>query len=148
MTASVLVINADLGPLHRVSLNKALRMLWRRVAVIHEAEPGIRIGPYEMPRILRLINYVVPKWRYVKGPIWSRRAVLARDRRRCGYCERPAATIDHIMAVSRGGTNHWTNTVACCHGCNQRKGDRTPAEAGMRLLVTPIVPTWAQVVRR
>jgi hypothetical protein len=39
----VLVLNADLGPLHRVSLRHAIRMLCRQVAVVHEAEPDIRI---------------------------------------------------------------------------------------------------------
>lgn len=149
MVASVLVVNADLGPLHRVSLRKALRMLWRKIAVVHEeADPKVRIGPYPMPKVLRLITYVVPKWRYTKGPAWSKAGVLVRDNRRCGYCRDPADTIDHIQPSSRGGTNAWTNTVACCYPCNQRKGDRTPAEAGMRLLVTPVIPTWAQLVRR
>jgi HNH endonuclease len=36
-----------------------------------------------------------------------------------------ATTIDHITPRSRGGRNGWLNTVAACHGCNQRKGDRT-----------------------
>jgi hypothetical protein len=36
---AVLVLNADLGPLHRVSLRHALRMLFRQVAEVHEAEP-------------------------------------------------------------------------------------------------------------
>ena len=40
----VLVLNADPGPLHRVSLRHAIRMLCRQVAVVHEAEPDIRLG--------------------------------------------------------------------------------------------------------
>src|SRR4029079_13910205 len=59
MVASVLVVNADLGPLHRVCLRKALRMLWRKVAVIHEEDPQVRIGPWPMPKVLRLVAYVV-----------------------------------------------------------------------------------------
>jgi hypothetical protein len=35
----VLVLNADCGPLHRVSLRHAIRMLFREVAVVHEARP-------------------------------------------------------------------------------------------------------------
>ena len=31
----VLVLNADYGPLHRVSLRHAIRMLFREVAVVH-----------------------------------------------------------------------------------------------------------------
>jgi hypothetical protein len=148
MVASVLVVNADLGPLLRVCLRKALRMLWRKVAVIHEEDPQVRIGPWPMPKVLRLVAYVVPKWRYTKAPAWSKVGVLARDGRRCAYCGAHANTIDHVQPASRGGTNSWANTVACCYECNQFKGDRTPEQAGMRLAVTPAVPTWAQLVRR
>ncbi len=42
MTA-VLVLNAHLGPLHRVTLRHAIRMLARQVAEVHEAwsRPGV-----------------------------------------------------------------------------------------------------------
>jgi hypothetical protein len=65
---AVLVLNADLGPLHRVSIRHAVRMLFREVAVVHESEPDRQLGIFPMPRIVRLINYVVPKWRYSSGP--------------------------------------------------------------------------------
>jgi 5-methylcytosine-specific restriction endonuclease McrA len=145
---AVLVLNADLGPLHRVSLRHAIRMLCRQVAVVHEAEPDIRLGIFPMPRVVRLVQYVVTKWRYSAGPAWSRQGVMARDGRRCGYCHGAATTIDHVVPRSRGGKNSWTNTVAACGGCNQRKGDRTPAEAGMRLLFEPTAPSWAVLGRR
>ncbi|HTF07852.1 MAG TPA: HNH endonuclease, partial [Asanoa sp.] len=44
----VLVVNADLGPLHRVSLRHAVRMLVRQVAEIHEARPDRVIGVYSI----------------------------------------------------------------------------------------------------
>lgn len=144
----VLVINADLGPLHRVTLRHALRMLWREVAVVHEADDDRIIGLYPKPRVVRLISYVVTRWRHTKGPVWSRRGVLDRDKWRCGYCGGGADTVDHIMPSSRGGTNEWLNTVAACGGCNQRKGNRTPAEAGMMLRYAPATPTWAVAAPR
>jgi len=145
---AVLVLNADLGPLHRVSLRHAIRMLCRQVAVVHEAEPDRQLGIFPMPRILRLVQYVVTKWRYTAGPAWSRGGVLNRDGRRCGYCGGPATTVDHMQPISRGGRNTWPNTVAACDPCNQRKGDRTPAEAGMVLRVKPTTPTWASLAQR
>jgi 5-methylcytosine-specific restriction endonuclease McrA len=145
---AVLVLNADLGPLHRVSLRHAIRMLLRQVAEIHEAEPDRLIGVFPMPRVVRLVSYVVTKWRYSAGPAWSRSGVLNRDGRRCGYCPAPATTVDHIVPRSRGGRNTWRNTVAACDPCNQRKRDRTPAEAGMRLRVSPCAPTWASLAHR
>jgi 5-methylcytosine-specific restriction endonuclease McrA len=118
-------------------------MLVRRVAEIHEAQPDRLIGIYPMPTVVRLVRYVVTKWRYSNGPAWSRSGVLGRDGRRCGYCPGAPTTVDHVLPRSRGGRNSWANTVACCDGCNQRKGDRTPAEAGMVLRVKPTAPTWA-----
>lgn len=145
---AVLVINADLGPLHRVPLNHAIRMLCRRVAEIHEAEPDRVIGVFPMPRVVRLVRYVVTRWRYTHGPAWSKTGVLTRDGRRCGYCSGPAATVDHILPRSRGGQNTWRNTIAACAACNQAKGDRTPAEAGMVLRLTPSVPSWSSLSQR
>ncbi len=145
---AVLVLNADLGPLHRVSLRHAIRMLCRQVAVVHEAEPDRQFGIFPLPRVLRLISYVVTKWRYTAGPAWSRRGVLARDGGRCVYCGAAATTIDHVLPVSRGGRNTWLNTAAACGGCNQRKGDRTPAEAGMVLRYKPAAPTWTSLAHR
>jgi 5-methylcytosine-specific restriction endonuclease McrA len=145
---AVLVLNADLGPLHRVSLRHAVRMLFRQVAVVHEAEPDILIGVFPVPKVVRLVQYVVTRWRYTAGPAWSRPGVLARDERRCGYCGGTATTVDHVLPRSRGGKNTWRNTVAACGGCNQRKGDRTPAEARMPLRVTPAAPSWAALAKR
>lgn len=142
---AVLVINADLGPLHRVSVRHAIRMLCRRVAEIHEADPDRLIGIYPIPRVVRLVRYVVTRWRFTAGPAWSRAGVLARDGRRCTYCGGPGSTIDHIVPRSRGGRNTWKNTTVACYDCNQRKRDRTPAEAGMRLRREPRVPTWADL---
>ena len=145
---NVLVLNADLGPLHWVSLKHAVCMLFREVAVVHEAEPDRLFGIYPKPRILRLVRYVDTRWRHTSGPSWSRSGVLVRDGRMCGYCGDPATSVDHIVPRSREGGNTWTNTVAACQRCNQRKGDRTPAEAGMRLRTRPVAPTWAAMAKR
>jgi hypothetical protein len=143
---AVLVLNADCGPLHRVSLKHAIRMLFREVAVVHEAQPDRIIGVYPMPTVVRLVNYVVTRWRYTSGPAWSRRGLMARDAHRCGYCGGSATTVDHINPRSRGGRNTWLNTVAACSTCNHRKSDRTPSEARMPLRIKPFVPTWAAIM--
>jgi 5-methylcytosine-specific restriction endonuclease McrA len=142
---AVLVLNADLGPLHRVSLKHAVRMLFREVAVVHEAEPDRQLGLWPMPRVLRLVSYVVTKWRFSSGPAWSRRGVLERDHHACAYCGGHATTVDHVLPSSRGGRNSWVNTVAACGPCNHRKGSRTPDEARMTLRFRPHAPSWAAV---
>jgi 5-methylcytosine-specific restriction endonuclease McrA len=56
--------------------------------------------------------------------------------------------VSDIITRSRGGRNAWRNTVAACGPRNQRKGDRTPAKAGMVLRVKPTVLSWAALARR
>ncbi len=67
----------------------------------------------------------------------SRKNILMRDRYTCQYCLRPMPsselTLDHVIPRSRHGETTWENLVACCHTCNNRKGSRTPDEAGMKL---------------
>ncbi|MBB2948995.1 5-methylcytosine-specific restriction endonuclease McrA [Actinoplanes lutulentus] len=145
----VLVLNADEMPLQRVSLRHAIRMLVRQVAEVAEAQPDKLIGVYPMPTAVRLVRYVVTRWRHARtGPAWSKQGVLKRDNRRCAYCAGRADTVDHILPVSRAGRNTWANTVAACSPCNQRKADRTPDEARMRLLVQPATPAWATLAHR
>jgi hypothetical protein len=53
--------------------------------------------------------------------------VLERDMHKCTYCLVEVAedsyVIDHIIPVSKGGTNKKFNLVTSCQGCNQRKQD-------------------------
>jgi 5-methylcytosine-specific restriction endonuclease McrA len=148
VTADVLVLNADEQPLLRVSLRHAIRMLVRQVAEIHDSVPDRLIGIFPVPTTVRLVRYVVTRWRHQHGPAWSKPGVIRRDNEHCGYCGAAGArTVDHIVPSSRGGANTWANTVAACYSCNQRKRDRTPAEAGMVLRTRPAAPSWAQVAR-
>jgi 5-methylcytosine-specific restriction endonuclease McrA len=49
-------------------------------------------------------------------------------------------TYDHVVPVARGGQTSWENIVTSCLACNRRKGNRTPEEAGLRLLKRPLAP--------
>ncbi|MFD0689399.1 HNH endonuclease [Actinomadura fibrosa] len=143
---NVLVLNASYEPLQKVDLRHAIRMLVREVAVVEEAEEGRSIGRFPVPRVLRLVRYVAMRWRHGRRPPWSKRGVYLRDRGRCGYCGQRGNTIDHVHPQSRGGGNTWENTVLACGRCNNRKGDRTPAEAGLRLRWEPRAPRWEDLV--
>lgn len=73
-----------------------------------------------------------------------RRAVLARDGRRCRYCGRQIGPrsvlhLDHVIPVSRGGADTLENLVVACEGCNRRKGARLLSETRMTLLPAPAV---------
>jgi hypothetical protein len=74
----------------------------------------------------------------------TNRALFQRDGYRCLYCGEACApdalTRDHVVPVSRGGVDAWTNVVSACVDCNQRKDAQTPEEAGMPLLALPYRP--------
>jgi 5-methylcytosine-specific restriction endonuclease McrA len=142
---TVVLFNASYEPMGRVSFKHAVRMLVRQVAVVHEPYGERMIGPYPWPNAVRLVRYVAATWLH-RPAGWTKRGVLARDRHRCAYCRAHAATIDHVVPRSRGGDWSWQNTVAACTRCNERKGNRTPAEARMRLLIEPWHPTRAQLL--
>ena len=140
----VLVLNAGLEPLHRVHLRHAVKMLFRGVAVVHEASSGT-FGPYPRPLVVRLVRYVAMGWAYARtgfGPV-SKQGVKRRDGA-CAYCGGPPETVDHVQPKSRGGASSWLNLVAACTPCNAFKANRTPEEAGMTLLLTPYDPTLAR----
>ena len=134
-----LVLNAGYEPLAVVSFKRALLLVMNQKATVILHEEGNPVcaasGSWERPSVILLTRYVrTPRVHAV--PV-SRRGVLRRDEHRCAYCARSAATIDHVLPRSRGGRDTWENLVACCHSCNNRKGNRTPDEAGMRLARAP-----------
>ena len=48
---------------------------------------------------------------------------------RCAYCnEEVPLTVDHIVPLSRGGSNSIENVVPACKHCNSTKGTRTYSE--------------------
>jgi hypothetical protein len=55
----------------------------------------------------------------------------------CAYCltTRGAIQVDHILPRGRGGTDSWENLALACARCNSSKGERTPEEAKMPLLL-------------
>jgi len=75
----------------------------------------------------------------------TNRALFARDRQLCAYCgkrlESRHLSRDHIVPISRGGLNKWTNVVTACRRCNTHKNDQTLDECGMKLIYVPYVPS-------
>lgn len=55
--------------------------------------------------------------------------------RQCIYCTNSATTIDHVLPLVRGGTNHEGNLAPCCKSCNSSKSGWTVIEwrTGKRL---------------
>lgn len=53
-------------------------------------------------------------------------------------------TRDHVIPISKGGLDTWENVVTACFHCNSLKANRTPQQAGMRLLAVPYRPSWIE----
>jgi len=74
----------------------------------------------------------------------TRLALFKRDRCICAYCAQQFVfdklTRDHIKPRAQAGGDTWMNLVTACRRCNERKGGRTPEEAGMRLVYVPYRP--------
>ena len=137
-----LVLNAGYEPLAVVSFKRALVLVLEGKASLLASDEDHPVlsssGEWERPSVILLRRYVrIPSGRNV--PV-SRRGVLRSDGQRCAYCSSSASTIDHVLPRSRGGEDSWENLVACCLRCNNVKGDRTPAEMGWSLRLTPRAP--------
>lgn len=145
--SNVLVLNASFEPLSVVSIQRALILLLKEKAEVVEAAQAVLRSErmtVPVPLVIRLVYYVRIPYP-ISLPI-SRRALLVRDRYTCQYCGsqpgRQDLTIDHIVPKSKGGATTWENVVAACRRCNGKKGNKTPAEAGMKLLAEPARPQY------
>lgn len=106
-----------------------------------------------IPSVVALKSYVSTQNR----PPFTRFNLYLRDSFSCQYCgaegfipgyrEGTMLTLDHVFPKSRGGHLGWENTVAACAPCNVRKADRTPDEAGMRLMRAPHHPTQRELLK-
>lgn len=136
-----LVLNATYEPLSVVPTRRAVCLvLAEKAEVLHDDDDVMHSAHLElrMPVVIRL-RYMV-KVPYHRRTTMSRRAVFARDSHQCQYCGDHADSIDHVLPRSRGGQHVWENVAAACRPCNLRKRDRTPDEAGMRLMRPPHPP--------
>jgi 5-methylcytosine-specific restriction endonuclease McrA len=65
---------------------------------------------------------------------------------KCQYCgfkfKTTDLSIDHILPQSRGGKSGWLNCVTACKWCNNKKGNKLPEEADMKLISSPKIPNF------
>jgi 5-methylcytosine-specific restriction endonuclease McrA len=98
-------------------------------------------GPIRVPTVIVAVNFAhVPK----KRPKLCARTIRERDGNRCQYTGRllhpEEGSLDHVVPRSRGGRDAWENLVWAAKEVNQRKADRLPQEAGLKLLRMPRAP--------
>lgn len=135
-----------------VNWQKAMTLLFQgKVEVIEEHDVCVRTVrfTFKIPSILKLKNFVKTySQNYIR---FSRENIYIRDAHKCQYCNQKFSaknlTLDHIVPVVQGGLKTWENIVTACVPCNQKKGGRTPQQAGMRLLKKPTMPQWLPTVQ-
>jgi 5-methylcytosine-specific restriction endonuclease McrA len=159
-----LVLNRQWQPVHVASVARAVTLLCNDAARV--VDPGdyrlmswdewVQLVPDDNEQCIRSarlklkVPEVICLATFDRLPntavTFSRRNVAKRDHFICQYCgAQPGAdsiTIDHVLPRSQGGASSWTNCAAACLGCNTKKGDRTPEQAGMRLRRRPVRPEW------
>jgi len=161
MTVRCLALNASYEPLTMVPLRRALRLVIDGKAEIVEADLAEPIRSARLslskPVVIRLVKFVHVPRRFRRQV--TNTFLFARDSYRCQFCHRhqyelkprECLTRDHLIPVSRGGTNEWENVVTACSSCNTRKGNHLPEECGMHPMQPPIEPHFvhlAWAVRR
>ena len=138
----VLVLNSDYTPINVTSLVRGFILVDKgKAEVLKSGEDPIVSGQkqYIRPLIIRLLSYV--RFR-VKPLKINRNRIFKRDNHKCSYCgSSKNLTIDHILPKSRGGGNTWLNLTTCCKNCNRIKDNKTPEEAGMKLINKPFEPS-------
>src|ERR1044071_8902737 len=143
LSGRVLLLNQTYEPLGTVGVARAVVMVWKSTVTVEEWE-GSRVlrtphAEFPVPSVIRRRTYInVRRRREASG--MKRLRIYMRDKFRCQYCgeKKPVSelTLDHILPRSRGGDNSPVNIVTACVPCNNRKSDRTPAEARMPLLTS------------
>ncbi len=147
-----LLLNATFEPLRVISWQKAITLVCQGkveiIDVYNKEIRGVTIS-FKLPSILRLLKYV----RLRKGHDtvkFSRANIFARDNYSCQYCgdkfRSEDLTFDHVMPAAHGGKKTWENIVTACIDCNNKKANRTPDGAAMRLIKKPEKPKWMPTV--
>ena len=140
-----LLLSPWMAPHKIISWERAV-VLWtlEKIDVLEEYDVEIRSPSVAMrtPAVVRLRKAGSTTKHAVR---FSRINVYTRDGFRCQYCgerkEMRDLNYDHVVPRMRGGKTVWENIVTCCYACNDRKGSRTPAEAGMTLRRKPFKPS-------
>lgn len=144
LNSKVLLLNASYEPLSICNVKKAVCLIFLGKAelVADNSAKSLRSvsATFQFPSVIRLVHFIKIPYKKI---ILTRKNILKRDHHKCGYCGRSdlPLTIDHIKPSSRGGEDTWENLVTACLPCNNKKGDRTPTEAGLNLVIRPYAPS-------
>lgn len=149
----VLLLNADAQPVSYLPLSaiqwkEAITYLWLdKVHVLEWYDDWmVRSEKWEtrVPAVMMLKTMQKRK----QKPRFSKANLYVRDVYTCQYCNTPYTknnlTLDHVVPISQGGKTKWTNIVAACGPCNNRKG----SETRMKPVRQPYAPDYYDLVNK
>ena len=128
-----------------ISDNKIHALGWDEWKNVQPTETEASIGTVnqkiKLPSIV-VMNFCdkIPKQaiKFTQNNLWER------DNFTCQYTgkkvTRQTGNIDHIIPKSLGGRTSWENCVIACKEINAQKSDKTPEQAGLKLIRKPTRP--------
>lgn len=148
LNRACLVLNQNYEPLSITNIKRAICLIYLGKAEIVESYSfGIHTISTSIiaPSILRLLYFI--KIRRPNLPL-TKRNILKRDNYICQYCgsRDSQMTTDHVIPRRLGGGDSWDNLVCACAKCNNKKGNRTPEMAEMKLIQPPRHPHFFFIV--
>ena len=144
METRTLLLNSWGLPHAILSWQDAICLVYQDKVLIQEEYDEIISSPstsYFIPAVIQLKKAVAT---VKKGLKFSRINVFTRDGFKCQYCGQRKTmrelNYDHVVPRKQGGQTTWLNIATSCYSCNEKKADRTPEQAGMKLLRKPAKP--------
>jgi 5-methylcytosine-specific restriction endonuclease McrA len=138
-----LLLDKVYRPISFLGFHKMVRLVMTEKAdVVAEWKGVLLYKDMNYPSIILLKKYIRKK---PLLPRFNFRGVFRRDLYKCQYSgvvlPPSKLTVDHVIPKARGGKSIWENCVTASLEINAAKGNRTPEEAGLKLLRKPVVPS-------
>lgn len=141
----VLLLNQNYEPLTILKLRRAITLLFLNKVDLIENEERKFIHSvslrFPFPSVVRLKYFIKIKRKEI--PL-TKRNIIKRDSHQCQDRAKKIGvmTADHIIPKAVGGDDSWENLVCACLECNNKKGNRMPPAAGMKLIRKPKRPNY------
>jgi|TARA_R110002020_G_scaffold78132_4_gene196683 5-methylcytosine-specific restriction endonuclease McrA len=149
---SVLKLDSAFKPIEIISWEEAFLLTWLKKAwAVEYSDKWVHSATkaFQIPSVIVLFQYIDEKLFTLPC---TRKNVLIRDENKCQYCGKQfreaSLTLDHVIPRSKGGKSIWTNVVAACKPCNQKKRDYLVENAPVTLLRRPKRPSYRSIIKK
>jgi 5-methylcytosine-specific restriction endonuclease McrA len=149
---AVLKLDSSFKPIEVITWEEAFLLTWLKKAwAVEYSDKWVHSATkaFQIPSVIVLFQYIDEK--FFTLPC-TRKNILIRDENRCQYCAKSFReadlTIDHVIPKSKGGNSRWTNVVAACKPCNQKKRDYLIEDAPVSLIKRPKKPSYRSIIQK